>query len=50
MPKKIRWGILGPGGIAHKFATGLKAVPDAEISAVGSRDPPESQHICRHVI
>ena len=30
MPKKIRWGILGPGGIAHKFATGLKAVPDAE--------------------
>lgn len=38
MPKKIRWGILGPGGIAHKFATGLKAVPDAEISAVGSRD------------
>ncbi len=38
MPKKIRWGILGPGGIAHKFATGLKAVPDAKISAVGSRD------------
>ena len=38
MRKKIRWGILGPGGIAHKFATGLKAVPDAEIIAVGSRD------------
>ena len=38
MPEKIRWGILGPGGIAHKFATGLKAVPDAEIIAVGSRD------------
>ncbi|MCY3551703.1 MAG: Gfo/Idh/MocA family oxidoreductase [Candidatus Poribacteria bacterium] len=38
MPKKIRWGILGPGGIAHKFATGLKVVPDAEIIAVGSRD------------
>ena len=38
MPKKIRWGILGPGGIAHKFATGLKAIPDAEITAVGSRD------------
>ena len=38
MPKKIRWGILGPGGIAHKFATGLKAVPDTEIVAVGSRD------------
>ena len=38
MPKKIRWGILGPGGIAHKFATGLKAIPDSEIVAVGSRD------------
>lgn len=38
MPKKIRWGILGPGGIAHQFATGLKAVPETEIVAVGSRD------------
>ena len=38
MGKKIRWGILGPGGIAHKFATGLKAIPDTEIAAVGSRD------------
>ena len=37
MQKKIRWGILGPGAIAEKFATGLKAVPDAEITAVGSR-------------
>lgn len=38
MPKKIRWGILGPGTISQKFATGLKAIPDAEIVAVGSRD------------
>ncbi len=38
MPKKIRWGILGPGGIAHKFAAALKAIPDAEIVAVGSRN------------
>ena len=38
MSEKIRWGILGPGGIAHKFATALKAIPDAEIVAVGSRD------------
>lgn len=37
MADKIRWGILGTGAIAHKFATGLKAVPDAQLIAVGSR-------------
>ena len=37
MQEKIRWGILGPGTISRKFATGLKAIPDAEIIAVGSR-------------
>ena len=34
----IRWGILGPGSISTKFAKGLEAVPDAKISAVGSRN------------
>ena len=29
--EKIRWGILGCGKIAHKFAQGLTAVPDAEL-------------------
>ena len=38
MSGKIRWGILGPGGIAYKFADALKAIPGAEIVAVGSRD------------
>lgn len=37
MADKIRWGILGTGVIAHKFATGLKAAPGAELAAVGSR-------------
>ncbi len=37
MTKKIRWGILGTGNIARKFATGLSALPDAELIAVGSR-------------
>jgi dihydrodiol dehydrogenase / D-xylose 1-dehydrogenase (NADP) len=34
---KIRWGILGTGSIAHKFADGLSVLDDAELVAVGSR-------------
>jgi predicted dehydrogenase len=33
----FRWGILGPGNIAKKFATGLQALDDAKLVAVGSR-------------
>ena len=32
-----RWGILGTGTIAHKFATGLKDARDTQLLAVGSR-------------
>jgi predicted dehydrogenase len=34
----IRWGILSPGRIAHKFADALTAVPDARLVAVAGRD------------
>jgi dihydrodiol dehydrogenase / D-xylose 1-dehydrogenase (NADP) len=37
MKEKIRWGILGPGKIAHSFAKGLKSLPGAELAAVASR-------------
>ncbi len=37
MTKPVRWGILGTGAIAKKFATGLKTVADARVAAVGSR-------------
>jgi len=36
--EKIRWGILGCGKIAHKFASDLRLVDDAELIAVASRD------------
>jgi len=34
----IRWGILGPGAIAHRFAQEVPAYTRSRIVAVGSRD------------
>ena len=36
-PRTIRWGILGLGHIAKKFANDIKLVPNSELVAVASR-------------
>lgn len=38
MKNTVKWGILGPGAIAHKFVQALLTIEEAEITAVGSRD------------
>ena len=36
--KKLRFGIVGTGNIAHRFAEAIKNVPEAELTAVASRN------------
>jgi dihydrodiol dehydrogenase / D-xylose 1-dehydrogenase (NADP) len=36
--KTVRWGIIGPGNIAHKFADALRTIESAILTAVASRD------------
>jgi len=38
MADKIRWGIIGPGSIANRLADGVRALDDAEVLGVASRD------------
>src|SRR5688572_13082005 len=38
MAKIIRWGILGAGKIANKFASDLRWVEDAQLAAIASQD------------
>lgn len=37
MSEIIKWGIIAPGGIAKKFASDLKLVPNAELYGIASR-------------
>ncbi len=38
MENEIRWGIVGPGRIAHSFAKDLELVKDGRLTAVASRN------------
>lgn len=35
----IRWGIIGPGGIAKAFLLGLNGSDTGKLVAIGSRNP-----------
>ena len=41
--KTIKWGIIGCGNIAHKFASDLSLIEDAELFAVASRSKERAQ-------
>jgi len=45
--KKIKWGIIGLGKIANKFAEGLKSVENAELYAAASRDLKNAQEFSK---
>lgn len=39
----FRWGVIGPGGIANRFAGALPAAPGARLAAVFARDAAKGQ-------
>lgn len=44
----FRWGVIGPGGIANRFAGALAAVPGARLAAVFARDAAKGQAYAAH--
>lgn len=43
MTKVIKWGILGPGSIAHSFAQGLAVTNNGQVYAAASRNVEKAQ-------
>lgn len=46
--KKIKWGIIGLGNIAHQFAKDLMLVEEAELTAVASRNLDKAQEFAKN--
>lgn len=47
MGRSFNWGIIGLGGIAEKFAEGLRALPEARLFAVASRTQAKADAFAR---
>ncbi len=45
---RFRWGILGPGKIAHRFADALAILDDHHLVAVAGRDASRARDFARH--
>ena len=45
--RKIKWGIIGLGTIAHQFANDLMLIEDAELAAVASRNLEKSKEFAK---
>jgi predicted dehydrogenase len=47
MEKIYKWGIIGPGRIAQKFAAAIQLLPNACVHAVASRDKARAEQFAR---
>lgn len=47
MQKAYKWGILAPGKMSAKFTRGLRLLENAELYAVGSRDPERARRFAQ---
>ena len=47
MSRNYRWGIVGPGGIAHKFADALGHVENSQLQAVASTNPQRAKEFAQ---
>jgi len=47
MSNMYRWGIVGPGGIAHKFADALNHIENAKLQAVASTNAQRAKDFAR---